>query len=193
MFDQRFAFPTPSSLCRAQRVKTPPWLGRGQNRGHFLLVLHLLELRTPQSTAAISRMSLLAGPGWWGGTLCPVAPAAAATGTAAPAAPAVLAGPAAALAPALLHTLSQPAVGTGAVPRGWQRLQPGRCAQRLLCDLSSSARPTPRALRGHRIPTIVLLPSLPTLPGTRQRINNKGNQWNFKKIKQKNPKKPKQN
>lgn len=56
----------PPARCAGQRgVKTPSWLGRGDNRRHS----HLLpcpwqgsELRTPRSPAATSRMSLLQDP-----------------------------------------------------------------------------------------------------------------------------------
>lgn len=157
MFDQSFASPTPSSLCRAERVKTPPWFGRGESRGAFPPLAgsaRSSEHPRAQLPSAAYPQDVPAGRtrGWW----CPLVPAPALTlfnGRSNVAARCGDSGTAQALAGAARRA---------DVPRG--------------SAVTFPALPVPtRALRGHRIPKIPIAPALPTLPGTGQPINNKGN------------------
>lgn len=145
-------------------VKTSPCFGKGENRGHFHLLLR--GLRAPQSPAATSEMSLLVG--WHP---CPVPPAVAVTGTAA-----------AVLAPSLipvnaLRQCPSPPWGQWPCPgAAWQRAQAARqadvprgCAVTFPALLVPHPESVPRTHNSGN-------PSLPTLPP----VNNKGNQWKFK-------------
>lgn len=122
MFDQRFAFPAPSSLCRAERGENTVLAWERGQQGAFpppaVPVAGLRAQNTPIPGCHQQDVPA-AGPGWRGGTRCPLVPA----GHARPGCHGCAGscpGPASALA--AVRAVSQPAVGTVAVPRAWQEL-----------------------------------------------------------------------